>query len=77
MYLKYNLVLRGMTDPNPQGGMRKRFEALCQRNTYATSLHVINSAVVKLSNLQEKTKVYRGISGKMRCCLEEISPKEK
>ena len=47
-----------------QGG--KPFEAV-QRvlNKYTTTLHVINSAVVKLGKLTVATKVYRGISGRV------------
>ena len=32
-------------------------------NTYTTTLHAINSAIVKLGKLTVATKVYRGISG--------------
>ena len=40
------------------------FEDACkQLNKYTTTLHAINSCVVKLSKLTEATKVYRGISG--------------
>ena len=38
---------------------------LCFGNRYTTSLHVINSAVVKLGKLQSAQKVYRGVSGGM------------
>lgn len=34
-------------------------------NTYTTTLHAINSAVVKLSKLTVATKVYRGVSGRV------------
>jgi hypothetical protein len=33
-------------------------------NTYTTTLHALNSAVLKLSVLTTSQKVYRGISGK-------------
>ena len=40
------------------------FEMACERaNKYVTTLHAINSAVVKLSKLTKVTKVYRGMSG--------------
>ena len=32
-------------------------------NLYTTTLHVINSAIIKLSKLTNATKVYRGVSG--------------
>ena len=35
--------------------------SLCHGNLYATTLHVINSAIVKLSKLSYAHKVYRGI----------------
>ena len=34
-------------------------------NRYTTSIHVINSAVVKLGKLTVATKVFRGISGRL------------
>ena len=33
-------------------------------NKYTTTLHAINSAIVKLGKLTVATKVYRGIAGK-------------
>eukprot|EP00966_Prymnesium_polylepis_P250904 5801881-Prymnesium_polylepis.1 len=42
---------------------RKSVGALCQRNQYTTTLHVINSAIVKLGKLTRAGTVYRGISG--------------
>ena len=40
------------------------FETACEgANKYVTTLHAINSAVVKLSKLTKVTKVYRGMSG--------------
>ena len=38
---------------------------LCQGNRYTTTLHTINSAVVKLGKLQPAMKVYRGVTGGM------------
>ena len=38
-------------------------EARKELNTYQTTLHVINSAIVKLGKLTKATKVYRGMSG--------------
>lgn len=34
-------------------------------NTYTTTLHAINSAIVKLSKVTIATKVYRGVSGRL------------
>ena len=38
-------------------------QALEKANLYSTTLHAINSAVVKLSKLTKATKVYRGVAG--------------
>ena len=38
-------------------------EALRSLNKYTTTLHAINSAIIKLGKLTKATKVYRGISG--------------
>ena len=76
MYVKYNHVLRviGRVHLNHHSkvnhsdfvdalsDMHQR--VLTRGNTYTTTLHVINSAVVKLSQLTIAAKVYRGISGK-------------
>ena len=40
-----------------------RFVELCQNNTYATTLHVINSAIGKLSKLTPAAPCYRGVVG--------------
>lgn len=32
-------------------------------NNYSTTIHVINSAINKLSNLTKAAKVYRGLTG--------------
>ena len=39
--------------------------ARSELNTYTTTLHAINSAIVKLSKLTRATTVYRGISGRV------------
>ena len=62
MFFKYNNVLRGLESDVPF--LRSQFEKLCLGNTYATTLHVINSAVVKLGKLTFAGKVYRGVSGR-------------
>ena len=38
-------------------------EKLCLGNKYTTTLHIINSAIVKLGKLMPAQKVYRGIAG--------------
>jgi len=61
MFVKYNAVLRGIdTDVRP---LEARFQSLCRGNRYASTLHCINSAVVKLSQLQRAVTVYRGVGG--------------
>lgn len=40
---------------------RGRIE-MCGKNTYPTTLHIINSAVLKLSKLTKAVKVYRGMA---------------
>ena len=62
MHVKYNAVLRGCTSDSMDGAWTK-FDQLCKGNKYATTLHVVNSAVVKLSKLTKAAKVYRGMSG--------------
>ena len=65
MYVKYNIVLRGLNDET-DSGMRKEFHKLCGNgnNKYTTTLHLINSAVVKLGKLTEVGTVYRGLHSK-------------
>ena len=43
--------------------MWNQFKELCMGNLYTTTLHTINSAIVKLSKLQKAHPVYRGLSG--------------
>ena len=58
MYQKYNAVLRACTnDPYLVECAKK----ICKSNTYATTIHAINSAVIKLSKLTKAGKVYRGV----------------
>ena len=40
-------------------------QALGKLNKYTTTLHGINSAIIKLGKLTKATKVYRGISGRV------------
>ena len=64
-YTKYNTVLRGCGALAPPK-LKEDFVKLTRGNKYVTTLHVINSAVVKLSKLTRVEPVYRGIrSGKL------------
>eukprot|EP00962_Isochrysis_galbana_P052901 scaffold24379_cov122-Isochrysis_galbana.AAC.1 len=69
LYIKYNSVLRGCRESDPPG-LREPFKKLCggpqgeKHNLYTTTLHVINSCIVKLSKLTKATPVYRGLAGK-------------
>ena len=59
MFIKYNTVLRaGSNVP----WIVKQNQSLNLGNTYTTSLHVINSSIVKLGKITKACKVYRGIS---------------
>jgi NLR family CARD domain-containing protein 3 len=61
MFVKYNGCLRAL------GGKMKwmvdSFMALCLGNKYVTTLHCINSALLKMSKIQRAEVVYRGSSG--------------
>ncbi|KOO33679.1 ankyrin repeat protein [Chrysochromulina tobinii] len=60
MYVKYNLVLRSKSkDP----AMVKLARDLTKGNGYVTTIHAINSCVIKLSKLTKAGKVWRGIKG--------------
>eukprot|EP00962_Isochrysis_galbana_P028794 scaffold9130_cov124-Isochrysis_galbana.AAC.1 len=69
LYVKYNSVLRGCRESDPPG-LRELFKKLCggpqdeKPNLYTTTLHVINSCIVKLSKLTKAIPVYRGLAGK-------------
>jgi hypothetical protein len=43
--------------------LRVAAEQLTLGNPYTTTLHVVNSSIIKLGKLTPATKVYRGISG--------------
>lgn len=64
MFEKYNAVNRGggLSKEQPDF-MQSRFDELCLGNRYTTTIHVINSALIKLSKLQKAETVYRGIQG--------------
>ena len=75
MHVKYNAVLRGCTSDSMDRAWTK-FDQLCKGNKYATTLHVVNSAVVKLSKLTKAAKVYRGIAGVTPACGSSAGPAE-
>ena len=57
--MKYNTVLRaGSGVPY----LVLAFQRMCKSNTYTTTMHVINSSIVKLGKITVACKVYRGIS---------------
>ena len=62
MFVKYNSVLRAAGE-NAPAALKKATGILCLRNKYTTTLHIINSAVVKLGKLTKAGTVYRGLSG--------------
>lgn len=59
MYTLYNKVLRAIGKETK----RKQLMELTLGEHYVTTLHVVNSAVVKMGKVQKATKVYRGIKG--------------
>ena len=67
MSMKYNAVLRGLgEDGLPKSEESVQFETmkkLCGDSRYVTTLHCINSAIVKLSRLAKPQTVYRGVAG--------------
>jgi len=58
-FQKYNAVLRALVK-NAAEPFTRQFQELCQGNRYTTTIHVINSLIVKSSKLTTVTKVYRG-----------------
>ena len=59
-FVKYNLALRAMIATTPSF-MKDDFEKkTCKGNRYTTTIHVVNSLIVKCSKLTTATKVYRG-----------------
>jgi hypothetical protein len=57
LYEKYNLVLRSKSG-NPF--LTGRFDEVCQGTHYCTSLHSINSCIIKMSKLMKAQPIYRG-----------------
>jgi hypothetical protein len=70
VYLKYNAALRykGMLSIDGQASKKewaeKEFQKWCDGNFYTSTLHAINSAVIKLGKLSKAIKVYRGLSNR-------------
>jgi hypothetical protein len=58
MYIKYNTILRSKTN---DVAVIKNAKELCKGNNYVTTIHAINSCVIKLSKLTKAGKVWRGI----------------
>ena len=60
MYEKYNAALRSFSgDPF----LADRFKKLCLGNYYPTTIHAINSCVIKLQKLMRVRPVWRGAAG--------------
>jgi NLR family CARD domain-containing protein 3 len=60
MYEKYNAVLRACSGV---AFLKQRWTALCRGNQYTTSIHAINSCVIKLSKLTVACRIWRGFTG--------------
>ncbi|CAK0793558.1 unnamed protein product, partial [Prorocentrum cordatum] len=62
MFEKYNAVNRGgaVKTGRQSEHMVKKFNSLCRGNRYCTTIHAINSALIKLSKLEKADKLYRG-----------------
>ena len=61
---KYNITNRGgaLAVEQPEF-MKARFRDLNKGNRYVTTIHVINSAFIKLSKITKAETVYRGVAG--------------
>ena len=62
MYAKYNAVLRSKSKVP---FLVSEWKRLCIENNYVTTIHAINSCVIKLSKLTKACKVWRGIKDAM------------
>lgn len=60
MFVKHNAVLRSFTRVEE---LEKDKVRLCKGNNYTTTLHTVNSAILKMSKIQRAEKVYRGLGG--------------
>ena len=54
MFIKYNAVLRGKGNANANAFLRSQFELVCKGNSYATTLHVIDVSISKVSGTPNK-----------------------
>ena len=64
MFVIHNGALRSMaTDGIVRFGLDEHLVGSSVRGRFVTTLHCINSGVIKLSRLQPKCTVYRGING--------------
>ena len=69
MFQKYNLVMRTalIDDHSDEPGLRMMLDqvkAQCVGNKYTTTIHVINSGILKLKPLTQAGHVYRGLHGR-------------
>jgi hypothetical protein len=64
MFIFYNGALRAMAT----GGVAPfgQFQGMDVRGAYVTTIHAINSGLIKLSRLQPCCSIYRGMSGMVR-----------
>ena len=60
MFMKYNLAVRAKSLKAVFGA---RWEEQCLGNGYVTTVHCINSAIVKMSKLTLGATLWRGYSG--------------
>ena len=60
MYLKYNGLLRSLSG---DARLVEAVDRMTLGNKYCTTLHAINSAVVKMGKVLKATRVYRGLLG--------------
>ena len=62
-FVKYNSVLRGAGSAESVPFLHRNFVEVCQGNTYASTLHVLSAAILKLSKITPAIKVYRAPGG--------------
>ena len=60
MYEKYNTVLRAKSGNE---FLMAKFGKVCKGNLYVTTIHAINSGILKLSRMQRACTVWRGVHG--------------
>ena len=61
MFQKYNLVCRAAIKEAPDF-IKQQYKDSCKGNMYTTTLHTLNSLIVKCSKLTKAVRVYRGTS---------------